>query len=109
MIAELPSKKNHWTVQDSADLYRLNQWGKDYFSINQAGNINISPQGKNGNCLDLTHLLDELKGRNLRPPLLLRFDDILEDRLKKLHAAFEHARKKYEYEIKYVFINSTWI
>ena len=84
--------KNKWTVDDSSLLYGLDQWGKDYFSINQAGNINISPKGKEGNFLDLTHLLDELKGRNLHPPLLLRFEDILEDRLKKLHEAFEDAR-----------------
>ncbi len=89
--------QSEWTVQDSSLLYGLERWGNDYFSINKAGNICVSPQGKDKEGLDLTHLLNELKGRNLTPPLLLRFDDILEDRLKKLQKAFEDALKKYEY------------
>ena len=95
------NKKNTWTVKDSANLYGLDRWGESYFTINKSGNIDISPQGEEGCSLDLTHLLDELKGRNLKPPLLLRFDDILEDRLKRLHHAFEDAIKKYDYKSQY--------
>ncbi len=96
--SQTPKIETKWTGHDSSILYGLNRWGEDYFSINKAGNIKISPQGKGKSGLDLMHLLDELKGRNLTTPLLLRFDDILEDRLKKLHEAFEHARNKYEYD-----------
>ncbi len=96
--AKNPTDHKNWTVEDSSLLYGLDRWGQDYFSINKAGNINISPQGKEGNCLDLIHLLNELKGRKLNTPLLIRFDDILEDRLKKLHDAFENARQTYQYE-----------
>ena len=88
-------------MKDSANLYGLDRWGERYFTINKSGNIDINPQGEEGCSLDLTHLLDELKGRNLNPPLLLRFDDILEDRLKRLHHAFEHAIKKYDYKNQY--------
>ena len=82
-------------------MYGLDRWGESYFTINKSGNIDIRPQGAEGCSLDLTHLLDELKGRNLNPPLLLRFDDILEDRLKRLHHAFEHAIKQYDYKNQY--------
>ena len=95
------NKKSTWTVKDSANLYGLDRWGESYFTINKSGNIDIRPQGAEGCSLDLTHLLDELKGRNLNPPLLLRFDDILEDRLKRLHHAFEHAIKQYDYKNQY--------
>ena len=95
------NKKSSWTVKDSANLYGLDRWGESYFTINKSGNIAINPLGEEGCSLDLTHLLDELKGRNLNPPLLLRFDDILEDRLKRLHHAFEHAIKKYDYKNQY--------
>ncbi len=94
-------EKTTWTIKDSAELYGLERWGDNYFSINDAGNINVNPQGSKENSLDLTHLLDELKDRNLTPPLLLRFDDILEDRLKKLHHAFEDAIHKYDYKNRY--------
>ncbi|AAP99095.1 MULTISPECIES: biosynthetic arginine decarboxylase [Prochlorococcus] len=95
------TKKNEWTVKDSCSLYGLDLWGEEYFSINDSGNVTVSPQGKEGNSLELTHLLEELKGRNLNTPLLLRFDDILEDRLKKLHQAFENAINQYGYNNDY--------
>ena len=80
-----------WTVDDSSSLYGLNRWGDHYFSINKSGNIKVSPKGEAGKSLDLMALLKELEGRNLKSPLLLRFDDILEDRLKTLHEAFDKA------------------
>ena len=84
-------KRNTWTLQDSAVLYGLKNWGDDYFSINEQGNIAVNPQGKQGASLDLMDLVKELEGRNLKLPLLIRFDDILEDRLRQLHQAFEKA------------------
>ncbi len=94
----LSSNEPHWSIEDSKDLYGLNQWGKDYFSINNLGNIGISPKGKKKGELDLLVLLKELEGRNLKPPLLIRFDDILEDRVKKIQEAFEIAINKYSYK-----------
>ncbi len=93
--------KSTWTEKDSSILYGINDWGEGYFSINNAGNIIIEPKGKGHESLDLPHLLDELKGRNLSTPILLRFDDILEDRIKKLHHAFELAIDKYHYSNRY--------
>ena len=72
--------EKRWTVNDSASLYGLDRWGKEYFSINDEGNITIHPQGEQGNHLDLLKLVKELEGRNLKLPLLIRLDDILEDR-----------------------------
>ncbi len=91
------TNKKQWSIEDSSVLYGLNQWGKEYFSINQLGNITISPKGPKKEALDLMVLLEELNSRNLRSPLLLRFDDILEDRLQKLNEAFHKAIAEYEY------------
>ncbi len=95
------SQESTWTTKDSSSLYGLDRWGEEYFSINDYGNINVHPKGQEGQSLDLVHLLKELKGRNLKPPLLIRFDDILEDRIKKLHQAFQNAIEKYSYSNKY--------
>ncbi|KGG13342.1 MULTISPECIES: biosynthetic arginine decarboxylase [Prochlorococcus] len=95
------SKKNEWSIEDSALLYGLDLWGKDYFSINELGNINVYPKGNKNESLDLKNLVKELKSRNIKTPLILRFDDILEDRLKKLHVSFETAIHQYEYSAKF--------
>ena len=93
--------QSEWTVEDSSILYGLDRWGKDYFSINSLGNITVSPKGSPTEKLDLMVLLEELNGRNLKAPLLLRFDDILEDRIKKLREAFAHSISTYNYLGKY--------
>ncbi len=96
-----PSNKTQWSYSDSAALYNIDQWGDQYFSINKFGNIEVHPNRKKEERIDLLNLVNELESRNLKLPLLLRFDDILEDRLKRLHQAFQTAIKKYKYKGKY--------
>nr|WP_255616189.1 biosynthetic arginine decarboxylase [Synechococcus sp. MU1642] len=82
-------------------MYGLDRWGDPYFSINGRGHISVQPQGDRGGSLDLVDLVSELKSRNLALPLLIRFDDILEDRLERLHAVFERAIAQYSYPGRY--------
>ncbi|HEY9625283.1 MAG TPA: biosynthetic arginine decarboxylase, partial [Crinalium sp.] len=67
------------------------------FSINAAGHITVSPQGDRGGSLDLFELVNALKQRNLGLPLLIRFSDILEDRIERLNACFARAIARYNY------------
>ncbi len=99
--ANPPSNTNIWTINDSSFLYGLNRWGDNYFSINENGHISVQPKGQQGCTLDLLELVQELEGRNLKLPLLIRFDDILEDRLKRLHEAFNQAICQYKYKGRY--------
>ncbi len=86
-----------WTAADSAALYGLDRWGDPYFSVSDRGHVMVQPRGDRGGSLDLVELVQELQGRDLSLPLLIRFDDILEDRLERLHAAFERAIAQYGY------------
>jgi len=47
-----------WTIQNSSDLYGIERWGKGYFTINEKGNICISPNGSKNKSHDLMELLD---------------------------------------------------
>jgi arginine decarboxylase len=86
-----------WTIENSEELYRITGWGEPYFSINAAGHVTVSPQGDRGGSLDLFELVNALKQRNLNLPLLIRFSDILEDRIERLNAAFAKAIARYSY------------
>ncbi len=88
----------NWTIEDSEELYRIQGWGNPYFSINAAGHVTVSPKGDRGGSLDLYELTNALKQRNLGLPLLIRFSDILEDRIERLNAAFAKAIARYNYE-----------
>jgi arginine decarboxylase len=90
-----------WSPADSAATYGLDRWGEPYFSVNARGHVLVQPRGDRGGALDLVDLVQELQGRDLSLPLLIRFDDILEDRLERLHAAFERAIAQYGYAGRY--------
>jgi arginine decarboxylase len=69
--------------------------------VNSRGNVIVQPRGDRGGSLDLVELVQGLQNRNLHLPLLIRFDDILEDRLERLHGAFERAIAQYGYHGRY--------
>jgi arginine decarboxylase len=94
----LEPRPNIWTIEDSEELYRITGWGEPYFSINAAGHITVSPKGDRGGSLDLFELVNALKLRNLGLPLLIRFSDILEDRIERLNACFAKAIARYSYQ-----------
>lgn len=99
MVSSSPAKA--WTSADSAALYGLDRWGDPYFSVNSCGHVIVQPRGDRGGSLDLVELVEGLQNRNLHLPLLIRFDDILEDRLERLHGAFERAIAQYNYGGRY--------
>jgi arginine decarboxylase len=91
------SSRPRWTIEQSEELYRIQGWGEPYFSINAAGHVTVSPQGNRGGSLDLYDLVESLKKRNLGLPILIRFSDILEDRIERLNACFAKAIARYNY------------
>ncbi|MDJ0615477.1 MAG: biosynthetic arginine decarboxylase [Calothrix sp. MO_192.B10] len=92
-----PPTPRPWRIEDSEALYRIEGWGQPYFSINAAGHVTVSPKGDRGGSLDLFELVQSLKQRNLGLPLLIRFSDILEDRIERLNACFAQAIARYNY------------
>jgi arginine decarboxylase len=80
-----------WTIRDSTDLYNVNGWGQGFFSINDRGNVQVTPAGPGSQPIDLKDLVDDLRRRGLSLPLLIRFSDILRTRIGQLVGAFEEA------------------
>ena len=85
-----------WRVEDSAELYNINGWGLNYFSINEKGNVVVTPK-KDGVAVDLKELMDELQLRDVSAPVLVRFPDILDNRIEKISNCFKQASKEYGY------------
>ena len=76
-----------WTVKDSLELYNVGGWGRDFFSINEAGNVAVTPAGPGSLPIDLKELVDDLRSRGLNLPILIRFSDILRTRVEQLFGA----------------------
>jgi len=86
-----------WRIEDSSELYNINGWGLKYFSINEKGHIAVTP--KEGYAsVDLKEVMDELQVRDIVSPVLLRFPDILDNRIEKISRCFKQAAKEYNYQ-----------
>ena len=86
-----------WTIDDSRELYNINGWGINYFNINEKGNVYVTPC-KDKTQIDLREVVDELALRDITPPVLLRFPDILDNRIEKTSDCFQKAAKEYGYK-----------
>ena len=85
-----------WRIEDSAELYNIYGWGLKYFSINDKGHVAVTPREGNAS-VDLKELMDELQVRDVTSPVLVRFPDILDNRIEKISKCFEQAAEEYGY------------
>ena len=87
-----------WTVKDSLELYNVNGWGRDFFTVNDAGHVEVTPSGNGSARIDLRELVEDLRSRGLNLPLLIRFSDILRTRVEQLCGSFQQAIAENDYK-----------
>ncbi len=85
-----------WRIEDSAEIYNISGWGLKYFSINEKGHVQVTPR-EGCASVDIKEVIDELKLRDVSAPVLLRFPDILDNRIQKISACFKKAADEYDY------------
>ena len=86
-----------WHIEDSAELYNIHGWGVSYFDINEKGNVVVTPK-KDGVAVDLREVMDELALRDIQAPVLLRFPDILDNRIERMSQCFKKASQEYGFK-----------
>ncbi|MGB4600489.1 MAG: arginine decarboxylase [Trichlorobacter sp.] len=90
-----------WSINESTKVYNVDNWGADLFSINKKGNICVHPSSNSKNAIDLRVLVDDLIKRKIKPPILLRFMDVLQGRIASINRVFRSAIAENDYPAKY--------
>ena len=80
-----------WTVDDARLLYAVPYWSDGYVDVDADGRIVMRPQGAGGPSLPLPQIVEQARAQGLRLPLLVRFPEILADRLRRMQGAFARA------------------
>lgn len=94
-----PEKISNWTVADAAELYGVNKWGADYFSINENGDAVVTPFGKDGSArISLHEIAREIEARGMSMPVILRIENLLGSQIKQLHETFRSVIEKTGYK-----------
>ncbi|MBJ6799843.1 biosynthetic arginine decarboxylase [Geomonas propionica] len=90
-----------WTINDSSKIYNIDNWGAELFSVNKKGNVCVHPTPNSKYSIDLKVLVDDLIKRKIKPPILLRFMNILEGRIASISRVFKNAIHDNNYPAKY--------
>ncbi|MGR8934128.1 MAG: biosynthetic arginine decarboxylase [Gammaproteobacteria bacterium] len=96
-----PSFQPSWSTETAKELYAIDYWGDGYFDINASGHVCVKPRSDNGVCLDLFDIAQALQQDGLSSPVLVRFTDILADRVRSLQHGFKQACAEHAYNGAY--------
>ena len=95
------SETTPWNIQSARNLYNIDRWGGNYFDINAEGHVVARPLPESSAAVDVTDVIGEAKGRGLKLPLLIRFQDILRHRVETVNKMFRQSIELYGYQGRY--------
>lgn len=94
-----------WNLDDARTTYNLSHWGGGYFDINQQGHLVVAPRRDNStSSIDIYRLAHEIRDFGLSWPVLVRFSNILHDRVDTLCNAFAEAMRSESYQGGYTAV-----
>lgn len=93
-----------WTIQHARNTYNITQWGEGYFDINHKGHVEARPRPSQGHGIDLVEVAQQFREQHLSLPVLVRFTDILHDRIDDLYQGFSSAITANNYQMGYSLI-----
>ncbi|RMH05245.1 MAG: biosynthetic arginine decarboxylase [Planctomycetota bacterium] len=88
---------NTWTPQDAAALYGVDAWGQGFFAVTPDGRLTVRPTKDPAREIDLLEVVEGMRERGFTTPILLRFSDLLQHRLKEIRDAFDRVMSEVGY------------
>jgi arginine decarboxylase len=99
--ATASTKPAEWSIEKAQQHYNIGGWGAGYFSVNEKGHTVVHPHGQPGPVIDLMDVVEDIRERNLGFPCVVRFQDVLRDRVKVINEAFAKAVAEMGYGARY--------
>ena len=96
-VAAVGSTGTEARIDEVSKIYGISNWGFDYFGVNGKGHLTVAPNRIPGLAIDVFDIVCEQVRNQQSLPLLLRFPQILDERLASLHEAFALAIKEFSY------------
>ncbi len=91
-----------WTSQHSAELYGIDQWGRNHFSVAPNGDLLVHGDFANGDvAISLPEILQGAQERGHELPLLIRIENFLDARISLLNESFATAIADADYKGRY--------
>jgi arginine decarboxylase len=96
------SQEEPWSVERALQFYNVENWGSNFFTINAAGHLCITPYGQPGPIIDILDVIEDVQEKGLGFPLVIRFQDVLRSRVIRLNETFRQALAQNNYKGSYL-------
>jgi arginine decarboxylase len=94
----MSKKDSNWSIEQSAGIYGINDWGNGYFGISQKGEVVVNLRdGKKSKAVSLPEIVRGMRERGMQLPVLIRFGDLLRWRIEELCEGFANAIREANY------------
>jgi len=90
-----------WSIDKARELYGIARWGLRYFDINGRGQVTVAPLKEQGGSVAIVDVIKEAVEQGLHFPMLIRFHDLLRNRVERINKAFNDAIVELEYKSVY--------
>ncbi|MEA2626178.1 MAG: arginine decarboxylase [Candidatus Binatota bacterium] len=90
-----------WDKRKALKTYNVRRWGIKYFDVNNRGNVTVSPLRDKGGAVEIVSVVREAVHRGLRPPFVIRFQDLLRNRVEDINESFRHSIAEMGYQGRY--------
>lgn len=100
-MGSVTAQKSSWTIEKAEKLYNVPYWACGFFHINTDGHVEVWPRRSSEHVIDLKKLVEELEARGIQLPILLRFSDVLRERMRELNHCFARSIEEFAYRAPY--------
>ncbi|WP_423734703.1 arginine decarboxylase [Aliivibrio finisterrensis] len=84
--------------------YNVKHWSQGFYGIDDNGEVYVSPRSESDHQVPLSHIVNQLEQRNIGLPALVRFPQIVHQRVHNICNAFNQAIDEYQYENHYLLV-----
>lgn len=96
------STARSWSAAKSAELYGVKSWGRKFFDVDPCGDVTVRlTDDESTKAVSLHEIIEGLRDRGTRVPVLLRFRDLLHSRIAEINDSFNRAIKATNYQGDY--------
>ncbi|MFZ5775400.1 MAG: biosynthetic arginine decarboxylase [Thermodesulfobacteriota bacterium] len=95
------AETRRWNIAQARELYGISRWGLRYFDINRRGQVTVSPLKEAGGTIAIVDVIKEAVEQGLHFPMLIRFQDLLRNRVERINKAFADAITELGYKSCY--------
>ena len=77
-----------FTVADADDLYSIAEWSGSYFRAGRNGDMEVTLRSDPSRAASVREIVESVRARGHQVPMIVRFPQVIEDRLDRINQAF---------------------